>query len=61
MRRNPPEELLQLAESMAVKAAQGKSEVSVLIGNGFDIGLGLDTRYSDFLKRYLKSDYPISS
>lgn len=59
MRRNPPEELLQLAESMAVKAAQGKSEVSVLIGNGFDIGLGLDTRYSDFLERYLKSDYPI--
>lgn len=59
MRYNPPEELLQLAGSMAVKAAQGKSEVSVLIGNGFDIGLGLDTRYSDFLKRYLKLDYPV--
>ncbi len=44
---------------MAVRAVHGQSEVSVLIGNGFDIGLGLDTRYGDFLKRYLKPDYPV--
>ena len=59
MRYNPPEELLQLSGNMVAKAAQGKSEVSVLIGNGFDIGLGLNTRYCDFLERYLKPDYPV--
>ncbi len=30
--------------------------VTFLIGNGFDINLGLDTRYSDFLIEYLKDD-----
>ena len=36
--------------------------VVVLIGNGFDIGMGLDTRYSDFINWYLQqktSDNPI--
>jgi hypothetical protein len=28
--------------------------VVVLIGNGFDIGMGLDTRYSDFINWYLQ-------
>ena len=59
MRYDPQEELLQLAGKMAVGAIHGESEVSVLIGNGLDIGLGLQTRYSDFLERYLKPDYPI--
>ena len=59
MRYNSKEELLQLAGNMAVKAEQRKSEVSVVIGNGFDIGLGLNTRYSDFLERYLKPEYPV--
>ncbi len=44
---------------MAVKTVHGQSEVSVLIGNGFDIGLGLDTRYSDFLQRYLNPNFPV--
>lgn len=30
--------------------------VTFLIGNGFDLNLGLDTRYTDFLKDYLKDD-----
>lgn len=59
MRYDSPEEISQLARRMAIQVVQGKSEVSVLIGNGFDIGLGLNTRYSDFLERYLKPDYPI--
>jgi hypothetical protein len=27
--------------------------ITYMIGNGFDVGVGLDTRYSDFLKYYL--------
>ena len=30
----------------------------LLIGNGFDIGIGLNTRYSDFIEWYLKQDAP---
>lgn len=30
--------------------------ITFLIGNGFDINLGLDTRYTDFLEEYLKDD-----
>lgn len=33
--------------------------ITVLVGNGFDLGLGLDTRYEDFLKRYMKPSYPV--
>ena len=28
--------------------------ITFLIGNGFDIGLGLKTRYKDFYKYYCK-------
>lgn len=31
--------------------------VTYLIGNGFDIGLGLKTRYSDFLSKYVSRNY----
>ena len=41
-----------------IRNSQGKCELTVLVGNGFDIGLGLDTRYSDFLNRYMKPDFP---
>lgn len=30
--------------------------ITFLIGNGFDLGLGLDTSYPDFIKWYLKQD-----
>lgn len=30
--------------------------ITFLIGNGFDLNLGLDTRYTDFLKDYLQDD-----
>ncbi len=30
--------------------------VTFLVGNGFDIGLGLKTRYSDFYEEYCKAD-----
>lgn len=30
--------------------------ITFLIGNGFDLNLGLDTRYTDFLKGYLEDD-----
>lgn len=30
--------------------------VTFLIGNGFDIGLGLRTQYKDFLPLYLESE-----
>jgi len=41
-----------------LRNSQGKYEVTVLVGNGFDIGLGLNTRYSDFLDSYMKPDFP---
>ena len=43
----------------AIRNAQGKYELTVLVGNGFDLGLGLDTHYSDFLNRYLKHGFPV--
>lgn len=30
--------------------------ITFLIGNGFDLNLGLDTKYSDFLEEYLKDN-----
>ncbi len=30
--------------------------VTFLIGNGFDLNLGLKTKYADFIKQYLKTD-----
>ena len=31
-------------------------DITFLIGNGFDLNLGLNTRYSDFLKEYLQDN-----
>ena len=30
-------------------------EITFLIGNGFDIGLGMRTQYSQFIPRYIKN------
>jgi hypothetical protein len=30
-------------------------EITVLIGNGFDLGLGLNTRFRDFYSSYIKN------
>ena len=30
-------------------------KITFLVGNGFDLNLGLDTNYSDFLKEYKKN------
>ena len=37
----------------ALKARSKKLKVAVLIGNGFDIGLGLQTSYKDFIAHYI--------
>lgn len=29
-------------------------QITFLIGNGFDIGLGLKTRYTEFYKEYIR-------
>ncbi len=33
-------------------------KITFLIGNGFDLGLGMETRYVDMYKDYVKSDSP---
>ena len=53
------DEIMRAFARKAIRNAQGKYEVTILVGNGFDIGLGLNTRYSDFLNRYLKPTFPV--
>lgn len=36
-----------------MKAQEETLKVSFLVGNGFDIGLGLKTKYTDFINRYV--------
>ena len=38
------------------KGAKDNFVVTFLVGNGFDLGLGLRTRYSDFLREYLAKE-----
>lgn len=33
-----------------------KMNITFLIGNGFDLNLNLNTRYTDFYKYYIKND-----
>lgn len=55
------EEIIRNVGELAFRQALGRFEVTVLVGNGFDLGLGLSTRYSDFLDRYLQSSFPIAT
>ena len=52
------DELINSFANKAIRNVQGRYEVTLLVGNGFDIGLGLKTRYSDFLDYYLDQKRP---
>ena len=52
------EEIARAISEFVVRRAMRRVEVTILVGNGFDLGLGLNTRYEDFLKRYLQSSFP---
>ena len=43
-----------MIEETREKKTKDSTVVTFLIGNGFDIGLGLKTRYADFIATYLK-------
>ena len=43
-----------MIEEAREKKTKDSAVVTFLIGNGFDIGLGLKTRYADFIATYLK-------
>ena len=45
----------------AVNAQENTLKVSLLIGNGFDIGVGLKTKYIDFIKSYVVKSSPDNS
>ena len=39
---------------MIITKVKNGMKITFLVGNGFDLNLGLDTNYSDFLKEYKK-------
>ena len=43
-----------MTEETREKKTKDSAVVTFLIGNGFDIGLGLETKYADFVTAYLK-------
>ena len=43
-----------MIEETREKKTKDSAVVTFLIGNGFDIGVGLKTRYADFIATYLK-------
>lgn len=48
--------LANTAKNISEKGEIYEMNITFLIGNGFDLNLGLDTRYSDFLKDYLQDN-----
>ena len=43
---------------MGFNSEEIRMALTYVIGNGFDINLGLKTKYSDFYDHYLKQDSP---
>ena len=49
------------AVETAFQADREALNVTLFVGNGFDLGLGLNTGYKDFLRRYLNRDLKINN